>query len=298
MARDYDPTVKVLVETSPSDWLVLDGQPRAPVTDVSAEITTVLSAAADRFLRVEADPPYIHHLEFQSGHDTATLPGRLHLYNGNATYHSSLPVRSVVVVLRPEADSPQLTGVLELYLPGAKRPYLTFEYGVLRVWEVPAERFLEGGPGTVPLAPLGAIREEELPALVERMERRLRREQRRRELWTAARILMGMRYPADLVDQLLRGITEMKESTTYQAILAEGRAEGRTEGRVEEARRMVLLFGEAALGPADRQTRAALNAMSNLEELEDLARRAPRAASWADLLGRLAAQKRGRRKTP
>jgi len=45
----------------------------------------------------------------------------------------------------------------------------------------------------------------------------------------------------------------MKESTTYQAIVREGREEGRDEGRTEEARRMLLLVGETKFGRPEPQ---------------------------------------------
>jgi len=41
-------------------------------------------------------------------------------------------------------------------------------------------------------------------------------------LWTATYVLMGLKYPSAFTEQLLRGVRQMKESVTYQAILAEG----------------------------------------------------------------------------
>jgi hypothetical protein len=38
---------------------------------------------------------------------------------------------------------------------------------------------------------------------------------------------MGLRYPTELITRLLEGVQTMKESTTYQAILQEGRIEGK-----------------------------------------------------------------------
>src|SRR5437588_6282854 len=50
----------------------------------------------------------------------------------------------------------------------------------------------------------------------------------------------------------------MKESSTYQAALEEGRSEGRSEGRIAEARRLLLFVGTARFGPPDEPTRAAI----------------------------------------
>src|SRR5207244_1176241 len=54
-----------------------------------------------------------------------------------------------------------------------------------------------------------------------------------RELRTATYILMGLRYPRDMVRQLLKGVRSMKESDTYQAILEEGFEKGIEKGRAE-----------------------------------------------------------------
>ena len=72
----------------------------------------------------------------------------------------------------------------------------------------------------------------------------------------------------------------MKESTTYQAILEEGRAEGRAEGE----RRGLLLLGSQRLGPPDATTRSALNAIDSVERLERMLERLLKVESWEELL--------------
>ena len=44
---------------------------------------------------------------------------------------------------------------------------------MVRVWEKPVEEVLAGGLGTLPLAPLSNVTEEELPAVIERMKTRI-----------------------------------------------------------------------------------------------------------------------------
>jgi hypothetical protein len=61
-------------------------------------------------------------------------------------------VLNVAVLLRLEADSPQLTGSFERAFPGQERIAL-LRYRVLRVWQLPVEQLLNGGIGTLPLAP-------------------------------------------------------------------------------------------------------------------------------------------------
>jgi predicted transposase YdaD len=111
---------------------------------------------------------------------------------------------------------------------------------------------------------------------------------------------MGLRYSANVVKQLLYGVVSMKESTTYQEILREGRQEGWQEGRQEgrregqqegrqegylaEARRIVFLLGENRFGPPDLQTRTTLESIDDVVRLENMSVRVLRAKSWADLL--------------
>jgi hypothetical protein len=84
---------------------------------IDADIATV-SGAADKVLRVAPAVPYLLHLEFVAGHDTATLPPKLHVRNGLLDDRHGLRVRSAAVLLGPAADSPQLTGVYQRSSPG------------------------------------------------------------------------------------------------------------------------------------------------------------------------------------
>jgi len=114
--RPYDTTLKALVETAPEWWPALFGRPTGPTEVIDADIATV-SGAADKVLRVAADPPYLLRLEFVAGHDAAVLPRKLHVRHGLLEDRHNLRVRSGAVLLRPEADSPQLTGLYERAFP-------------------------------------------------------------------------------------------------------------------------------------------------------------------------------------
>ena len=70
---------------------------------------------------------------------------------------------------------------------------------------------------------------------------------------------LGMRDTPTLAEQLLRGDVFMKESSTYQAILEEGRTEGMNRGAVAEAKKVLRLQGDAAFGPPDARTASALD---------------------------------------
>jgi hypothetical protein len=90
----------------------------------------------------------------------------------------------------------------------------------------------------------------------------------------------------------------MKESSTYQAILEEGRTEGRGEGAVTEARKLLRFFGDDKLGPPDAQTAAAIDRINNLSQLEELCNRLRTAGSWREVLSETATARRGGRRRP
>ncbi len=281
-AKPYDPTLKTLVEIEPESWPVLLGYRKAPTEVIDADIATV-SGAADKVLRVSGNPPHLLHLEFVSGHDSAALPSTLLMRNGLLGHRHELRVRSAAVLLRPESDSPQLTGMYECRFPG-EEPYLTFRYGVVRVWQLPPEPLLSGGLALLPLAPISAVTEADLPGIIKRMEQRLSSRHRRKQVplvWGAAYILLGLRYTPALAAQLFRGVMSMKESSTYQAILEEGRG----EGAVAEAKKVLRLQGDDAYGVPDARTATAIERINDLAQLENLLRRVRSASSWQELLG-------------
>ena len=194
-----------------------------------------------------------------------------------------LLVRSLLVLLHPGADSPQLTGRYERGFPG--EPFdVALRYYTLRVWEVPAARWLAGGLGLVPLAPLGDVRPEDFPAVIARMKQRLSQEatpSQEAQLWWWAYHLMGLRYDEALIETLLQGISAMEESVTYQAVIRKGEARGKTE----EARKMVLLMGRSRFGEPPPEAVAALEALTDVSQLEELGVRLLQATSWQELLG-------------
>jgi hypothetical protein len=151
---------------------------------------------------------------------------------------------------------------------------------VVRLWQEDPETYLTAGVGLVPLAPLTDVSEADLPGVVRRMAERINTEPRPRaaKFWTATYLLMGVRYPDELVDHLLEGIQTMRESTTYQAILREGRAEGE--------QRLLLLLGIQRFGEPDDATVIAIEAIRDIDRLEALAKRIldPDTQTWDELL--------------
>lgn len=96
----------------------------------------------------------------------------------------------------------------------------------------------------------------------------------------------------------------MQESSTYQAILAQGREqgrqqglqEGREEGRVIEARQLLRKVGDRRFGPPDARTATTIDGIDELARLEELFDQLDGAASWEELLGPPARGRRGRRR--
>ncbi|MCY2967515.1 MAG: hypothetical protein NT069_28440, partial [Planctomycetota bacterium] len=206
MSKPYDATPKHLEEVFPQDWgLFLGVKQRVPVTVVDADVSTV-TAAADKVLRVDEPNPYILHVEFQANYD-ATLSQRLLHYNVLLGMRHSLPVRSVVILLRREADGKTMTGHVQGKLASGKT-YLEFEYEVVRLWELTPEDILVGGIGTLPLLPLTKVARSRLPRLILEMEKRFERDAERADidmLWTATYVLMGLEYEEGFASQLLQG---------------------------------------------------------------------------------------------
>jgi predicted transposase YdaD len=133
---------------------------------------------------------------------------------------------------------------------------------------------------------LGSVRQADLPAVVAQMKERFDREapSQAKELWSAAYILMGLRYESAMVQSLLRGVMNMKESTTYQAILEEGEAIGEAKGKAEEARKMLLLQGRERFGEPSAKVVALLDAVTDLSRLEALLIRLLHVKTWDELL--------------
>src|SRR5437588_42802 len=100
------------------------------------------------------------------------LPRRLRRYNAMLDVRHDLRVWSGVVLLRPEADVSDLTGVLELRLPSGER-IAEFRYAVVRAWRQPVEPLLAGGLGTLPMAALGDVPAAEVPGVLRRIDQRL-----------------------------------------------------------------------------------------------------------------------------
>jgi predicted transposase YdaD len=276
MPKPIDATLKDLLEAGPADWLAWLGLPGAPQVEAMDTDVSTVTAAADKVIRVGAVPPWLLHLEFQA-HWEAGVPQRLHLYNTLLFDRWKMPVHSILVLLRRGANASDMTGTWEQHRADGRR-YLEFQYDVVRVWQQPVESLLTGGVAMVPLAPLSDEAEPILPQVVQRMQQRLVgvAPEQKAKLWTSAYVLMGLRYPEELTDQVLQGVLAMEESVTYQAIIR--------RGRIQEARNLLLRQGRIRWGDPTPSAEASIQTITDLERLEQLSERLLVVSSWQELL--------------
>ena len=154
-----------------------------------------MTASADKVLRVDGPRPTSS--ISSPTPTTISRPGRTLWYRQVALdYRHKLPVLTVLILLRKEANSPGLTGRYERHLPDGW-PTNRYNYRVVRIWQEDPEPYLTAGVNLVPLAPLTDVPEaEDLPGLVQRMADRINAEPQPRaaKLWTATYLLMGLRF--------------------------------------------------------------------------------------------------------
>jgi predicted transposase YdaD len=290
MDRPFDPTLKTLAELSPADWLPLIQRRRRRVTVEDSDLGTIVSGATDKLFRVYDEPEYLLHLDFEAGHFRSELPLRLRLYNSVFEYRHRRLVLSVPVLLCPEADSPQWNGLLQRGFAN-EAPLSTFRYEVIRVWQLPVEQLLAGGLGTLALAPISDVAEGNVRRVIRRVQERLtgpRVPRRAADVWAATYVLLGLRYSDEFAHALFEEVLGMEQSATYQAI--------RRRERTAEARHLLLMQGEAKFGPPDAATRAAIEAVGDLTQLEELSLRFVNASSWHELLPPSTARRRSSRR--
>ena len=91
-----------------------------------------------------------------------------------------------------------------------------------------------------------------------------------------------------MIEQLLKGVREMRESVTYQAILKEGEdrgvREGEMKGRLAEARALLLRLGTRQFGAPSPDVTSRLQALNDLPMIESLVDRLLETSSWDELL--------------
>jgi predicted transposase YdaD len=283
MSLRFDATLKDLVQHFLHDYEVLMGlSDLGPLTPLNVDLSTV-TAATDIALGHGDPPDQIVDINFQSGPDE-DLPARILLYNALLHFRYRVPVHSVVVLLRPVADQRQITGKLR-YVGRRRKGRIEFSYEVIRLWQQPVRRFLAGGLGTLPLAPLCRLAvatslEAALAAVIHRVVERLEREaapEDRARLLTATYVLAGLRVTPEVAERLFQGVRAMKESSTYQAILAEGRTKALQET-------LLRLGRQRFHNSPSEAVQTTIQAITDEGQLERMTDRLLIVSSWQELL--------------
>src|SRR6185312_4523525 len=173
--------------------------------------------------------------------------------------------------------------------------YDWFRYDIVRVWQQPAEVFLQGGLSVLPLAPVSNIGTDRLAEVLRAIAERLRREatpELTATLWKATTILLSLRYEKEQVEEIVRevsamslGIRGIEESWLYQEYFQKGKAEGVAEGKaegiaegeakglLERARKDLLRVGRKKLGPPGEAIASSIGSIDDLDRLDSLLER-------------------------
>ena len=245
----YDNTCKILVEQFTADivtWLM--GEPIALTTLESTELV-VDPIYTDSLVLLESVNLLLH-LEFQVT-PKPELPFRMLDYRvrGYRRYpHKTM--RQVLIYLR-SSPSPLV------YQDQFELENLSYRFEVIRLWEQPTATFL-ATPGLLPFAVLS--RTDDPVATLQQVSRVLKNLPNdppiEQNLTAATTILAGLLLDDDRIHSILRR-DSMRESSVYQAILAEGREEGLTQGLTQGLTRG--LSQGLTQGLAQGRTEEALN---------------------------------------
>ena len=231
----FDPTLNDTIDAYADAWgrflCARTDVPPGPIEVLDTDLATTVQA--DKLFRVNGAVPAVLHLELESsGH--LGRPVELFRYNLLTHTLTRLPVHSVILLLRPKANASDLTGFHSIDGADA-RPYATFKYRVIRLWEESIDALLEMGPGLAALAMLTDEAVVAPEAAFARVDHRLRAADVpgnvREKVFDSMYILCGLRFSAERITELYRSVAmTLEDSTTYQEILRKGMAKGIAEG--------------------------------------------------------------------
>ena len=294
MPTPFDASVKHLVDTHLPDWAefvgsVLGLPGPVKLSPLDGDLSSV-SLAADKLFRLSGSVEAVVHLEFQSRRDD-DLPRRSLRYSVLANVRYDLPVYTVLILFTAKSAFAGIDGPFIMsHADGSE--YLRFSYSVVRVWEIPAERFLSGGAGLMPLAMLTDEAQADPKAafaqIAQRLKPRFPNPRDQKEFVTRTLVLAGLRYEQETIQMLMGMVNAMKESVTWKLIhedgVKEGKEEGWEEGSVETARSILLELTEFRFGTPAESIHESILKIGDLERLRRMTRRIATASSWEDLL--------------
>ena len=296
MPHSLDATLKNMLAPDPAEYVPAFALPRIePAVALNVDLSTI-SAATDVAIGFGDPMQEIADLNFQSGPD-AHIEARLLLYSVALHFRYHVPVRTLLILLRPKADSKDIDGKLAYF---AGQCGVQFSYEVIRMWQQPVEAFLRGGVHLLPLATLCQLPPDRpiadaLRDVVMEIDRRLAHECEHGQavrLMTAAFILAGLRMAKEAIAPIFSGVRVMHESTAFDYYVEEGLKkgleqgleQGREQGFVRGQQRQLLAVGRKLIAVPDEAIIAAVHAIKDPDRLERLALAVLTATSWQELL--------------
>lgn len=153
---------------------------------------------------------------------------------------------------------------------------------MIRLWEEPAETFLHGGLGVLPLALLGRTGDQKVETLrevIREIDERLQKESEPAHaelLMTAAYVLAALRADDDELRKIFSGGVIMPKLPLWD--------EMELKGQVKQIHRELLRNGRQRLGIPDQAIETALLEIRDLDRLERMADAIWSATSWQDVL--------------
>jgi predicted transposase/invertase (TIGR01784 family) len=218
----FDNLCKLLAEKHPvrfASWVL--GQPIESAEVLKSELS-IEPIRADSVILLKLQSQILH-LEFQVRLDSEPpLPLRMLDYWVRLYRLYRLPIRQVVVLLRPPAEG---TVIESAFILGTTR----HEYQILCMWEQDPSIFL-ADIALLPLAILAATQSpEQLLNQVAQRVSTIESTQQRREASAYVQLLAGLRFDKSLIRQVFREDI-MRESVIYQEIQQEGEERGILKG--------------------------------------------------------------------
>lgn len=305
MAKPFDAAGKELLELKPEAILEYVGvSAEGSVSLIESDFSTV-TAQVDSVFRVDAEFPYLVHIELQANLDV-DLPRRLRRYNGMIDLRHKLPILSAVILLRPEADHKDIDGHYIMNMPFGFCVD-SFKYYVIRAWKYSVETLLTGDLGFLPFAPLADVPVDEVPEVLRRVDERLVRETTREEagiLMQVTLVWAGLVLDKGTIHEILGGLKTMSliEESSYVRIWLdkgkeqgriegekqgriEGEQKGKIEGKIEGERAIIVRLGRKLFGEPDAATLAKLDSIQSVDRLDEISDRLFTASNWTEAIG-------------
>ncbi|WP_404783990.1 Rpn family recombination-promoting nuclease/putative transposase [Altericista sp. CCNU0014] len=258
----FDNLCKLLAEKHPvrfASWVL--GQPIESAEVLKSELS-IEPIRADSVILLKLQGQILH-LEFQVKLDSEPpLPLRMLDYWVRLYRLYRLPIRQVVVLLRPPAEG---TVIESAFVLGTTR----HEYQVLCMWEQDPSIFLED-IALLPLAILAAAQSpEQLLNQVAQRVSTIESVQQRREASAYVQLLAGLRFDKTLIRQVFREDI-MRESVIYQEIQQEGEERGILKGKLEGEQTVILRLLARRVGDVSPELQSQIQSLT-LYQLEALA---------------------------